>query len=411
MIMKIFEWIVGYCVIEIKSKYCEQVLTAASRSGAAISQIRRIDENTVRIHTGLFDDKDIEDIVKTDKDKFSPNTEITVIQKNGLLPWLVQHKMRSGFAAGFILCIAATILMLSVIWAIDVTGLYEISAAEFSDALEQNGLYIGAFSNGHDFDAIRIALMREFENIAYVTFNINGSRLSVDVVESTMPPDTVDNTDYRNIVAKTDGVLITAEAYEGKIAVKAGQAVKKGELLVSGIFTSKVIGYRLVRASALMLAYTRRTYEAFIPYTITEYEKTDNSIDTYELSVFNIAFSLPFQDENAYEYFDTTDETIYLTAGEKVLPLSVKISHIQQLEPTVYILSYEEAKQRLLCELNEEMRIDLHGLDVKDEQISFTETELGLYCKIDCTVIDDIAQPQTIYTEFVKKGKLSANAE
>lgn len=401
--MNIFEWLTGYCTVEIRSWYCERIITAVTRAGIAIWNIQRIDEKTMHIRIGLYEDKELISTVESEKEKLSPNTEIKILEKKGFIPWLFQHKMRSGFVAGAILCLTAIILMFSIIWSIDTKGLHAISPIDFSNALEKNGLYVGALSGGHDFDEIRLSLMREFSNIAYVTFNINGSRLEIDVEESTMPPETVDNLEYRNIVAKEDGVLILAEAYEGKINVKVGQAVEKGDLLVSGIFPSKEIGYRPVRASAKMLAYTKRTYESFTPYTVTEYVHTKESCNKYEISVFNIKIPLPFLGNHSYEFFDTNEETVHLTAGEDVLPVSIKVSNITKLEAKTHTLTKKEAEEKLLAEINERMRPDINGLEVTDKTVTFSETELGLYCRVDCTVIDDIAFPQPIYTEFIER--------
>ncbi len=404
--MKIFEWLTGYCSIEIKSWYCERVIMAAAKAGIEIWQIERINEKAVRAKIGLYDDKELLKTVESEKDKLSADTEIVILEKDGLIPWIIRHKMRSGFVAGGALCLTAIILMFSIVWSVDITGLYEISPIEFRKSLDGNGIYVGAFANGHDFDEIRLSMMREYDNIAYITFNKKGSRIQVDVTESKLPPETVNNLDYRNIIAKEDGVLIVAEAYEGKINVKSGQAVEKGDLLVSGIFPSKEIGFRLVRASAKMLAYTKKTYEAFTPYTVTEYLPTDESCRKYEISVFNINFTLPFFGSNSYDFYDEVNETVHLTAGENVLPVSVKISNITKLEAKTYTMTSEEARKKLTAEIDEIMRLDLHGLEITDTTVTFTETELGLYCRYDCTVIDDIAEPQTIHTEFTKRKTL-----
>lgn len=401
--MKIFDWLAGFCNIEIHSWYCERVITAAAKEGIPLWQIERIDDKTVRAKTGLFDDTELLSLIEREREKLSPDTEIVVCDKDGLIPWLIDHKMRSGFAAGAVICIIAVIMMLSVIWSVDISGLYTVSPKEFSEALERQGLYIGAFANGHDFDAIRFSLIREFEQIAYITFNIDGSRLKVEVTESDQIPETVDNLEYRNIIAKEDGVLIVAEAYEGKIMVEAGHAVEKGELLISGIFPSKEISYRLVRASGKMTAYTKKTYEAFTPYTVTEYLQTDEVSRKYEISIFNMTIPLPFFGDHSYEFFDTEEETVYLTAGEDILPVSVKVSTFNRLEATTHTFTFDEAKDRLLAEIDEKMRIDTHGLEVTDIKVSFAETDLGLYCKTECTVIDDIAMPQKIYTEFIPR--------
>ena len=97
---------------------------------------------------------------------------------------------------------------------------------------------------------------------------------------------------------------------------------------------------------------------------------------------------------------------LVMAAGENVLPVSVKISNITKLEAKTYTMTSEEARKKLTAEIDEIMRLDLHGLEITDTTVTFTETELGLYCRYDCTVIDDIAEPQTIHTEFTKRKTL-----
>lgn len=72
-----------------------------------------------------------------------------------------------------------------------------------------------------------------------MSINIKGVRAEVVVRESPKKPKIEDLTIPADVVAERDGVILEIGAKRGKKMVKNGDAVLKGEVLISGLVTHK----------------------------------------------------------------------------------------------------------------------------------------------------------------------------
>ena len=179
------------------------------------------------------------------------------------------------------------------------------------------------------------------------------------------------------------------------------QAVRKGQLLVSGVYNSKVIGYRLVHSDAKILARTRRTYTEFCPFESTETIATGESDKFYALKIFGISVNLSFFNKVNYEYFESVSEEKELCIGENiVLPISLvtTVLYEQELESVSY--DEESAKEYISSVFDETLRIDLHGLEIEEAETAFSVTDEGVCGVLDCTVIEDICHWREIEVEI-----------
>jgi len=395
--MNVSDIILGGCVLEICGNRCEEVISLLAKKNLDVWNIEK-KKNGIKLKSSLYNRQNVIDTVHEIN-----GMECKKIRTYGFLIWLWNHRLRSGFTVGFLLFFISLIMMFSVVWSVDISGIYSVPESELRECLSDCGLYPGAFIVGHNIDLVRLEIMRKFDEIAYVTLNFNGCRLYVEVEESTVPPSIVDKFDFCNIVASRDGVLIECNTYQGVKQVKVGDAVKKGDLLVSGVYPSKVIGYRLVRSDAEMLAYTRRDYSVFVPYKSEVLTETGNTINKYTLKLFDILLDVPFTGTNLYQFYDINTEEIKMTVSDTVLPVSLISEEYRELEKTVLFVSENDAELLACKQLDEEMRIDLFGLETVSVTQKISVSENGVTVSRICTVIENIAESSPIIREIKKK--------
>ena len=157
--------------------------------------------------------------------------------------------------------------MSSFIWGIEISGI-EIDENTVHN-LYENGLKIGMLKNMVDVDAVRSKMMTNMPEIAWIGINIIGSKAEVEIKERIQKPDIVEKDKPYNIKAKCDGVITRIEVKQGMPLVKQGDVVTKGQLLVSGVLESSVVGVRLVPSSAIILAKTWHE-KSILGYTETQ---------------------------------------------------------------------------------------------------------------------------------------------
>ena len=191
------------------------------------------------------------------------------------------------------------------------------------------------------------------------------------------------------------------EAYKGAPQVEKFSAVRKGQLLVSGIYNSKVIGYRMVHSDAKIIARTRRTYTEFCPYEFTELIETGREDVFYHLNIFGLSINLSFFNKINYDFYESVSEETEFCLGKSItLPISmVKTVLYEQVEKTVS-LGEESAKKRISASFDEKIRIELHGIEIEECEEFFTVADEGIYGVLDCTVIEDICEVREIEVEI-----------
>lgn len=151
--------------------------------------------------------------------------------------FLTRFRKRYALLAGLALSILAACILSNFILVIDVTGNERVSRAEILSALNQLGFGVGSYGPAVDErDLVNRALL-ELEDVGFLTINIKGIRAEVVVREAPVKPEIVDKNKRADVVAVRDGVILEVGAKAGKEMVKEGDAVLKGEVLISGLVT------------------------------------------------------------------------------------------------------------------------------------------------------------------------------
>lgn len=392
-------YILGWNKICVKGYFVEELFNAVKREGIYIWNIDKPDQNTVtfKVFTsslGLL-------LGLSDCDDSLCDLDIKVCDSGGFIEDLLKYKLRSGIIAGFLLSVVILAIMTSFIWKIEISGLLSIPEDAFLDALAENGIFVGALTSGHDFREIRYNILHDYENIAYVTVNMKGCKAEVEVDERIVPPELRDP-EPCNLFAKRDGQIVFIETYQGLPQVKKYDAVQKGDLLVSGVYDSQVIGYRLVHADAEIKARTRRTYTEFCPFVSVELVETGKTDVLYTLKIFGLNIGIPFFNKNKFEAYDSFSEESELRLGsDVVLPISLVRTTVCEYKEQEVLYSEDSAKAHIESSLDELLRLELHGLEIESCEKRFVVTDDGVYGVYDMTVIENICEERKIEIEII----------
>ncbi len=395
------EWgdhIVGWRKIEVCGFYVEEFLNAVKNENIEIWELRKKDQCSISFKIHSFSEEKLFEVAESKRSL--REMEVTVCESGGLIEDILRYKLRSGLFVGFIFAVVLFFVMTSFIWKIEITGLNSIPEEKLLEALAENGIAIGALTTGHDFQKIKYDIIHDFKNIAYITVNMKGCKAEVEVDESVIPPE-IDETFPCNIVAKNDGQILLIEAYKGIPQVKKYEAVRKGQLLVGGIYNSNVIGYRLVHSEAKIMARMRQTYTEFCPFVSSQIEETGKTDVFYELKIFGLNIDLSFFKKNNYGKYESISEETELRIGEDlVLPISLVKTVVYEQNEKPVVHDEDSATAYIESVLNEKMRIALHGIEVESIEKRFSVDENGVYGVYDLTVIDDICEVREIEVEI-----------
>ncbi len=302
---------------------------------------------------------------------------------------------RPGIIAGIIAAILIVSLAGSVIWDVRVECDGVISDDWVKEILAAHGIYPGARKSKLDIGRIQADIESESRDIAWISVNVIGTVAYVEVIDEVIPQAVDEKFDGVNLVAAHDGLLTGFEVIAGEPAAELGATVKKGDLLVSGLYDSKRFGYRAVEAEGRVFARTEEVFSVEIPleYTSRYAEKSE----IREISLIFFAFRQKIFKKGGFSgaNYDIIYSDIYIYAdGEKTLPVGISVGRRNIYTEEIKKRTAEEASELAYLELNRQILSALPDAEILSRSYSAEESTDGtayrLVCRVNC--IRDIAE-------------------
>ena len=172
---------------------------------------------------------------------------------------------RKLLLTGLLFLIGLTALLPTRVLFFRVEGNKAVPKAQILWEAERQGLSFGASRRGVRSERVKNALLEAIPKLEWVGVNTQGCTAVISVRERTAPA-LVPEAKHQvgNIVAAMDGYILSVTVTQGTGQVQPGQAVKKGEILISG-YTDCGICIQAAQAEGEILAQTQRQLEAVTP--------------------------------------------------------------------------------------------------------------------------------------------------
>jgi similar to stage IV sporulation protein len=265
------------------------------------------------------------------------------------------------------------------------------------EQLAAAGLSVGE-RLGEEIDTREIEnrLLRASPDIAWISVNLRGTVAEVQIREMQKEQSAV-SSDKVNLVAAADGTVRSIRLLTGEAVVSAGQQVRAGELLISGVRDSSVHGFEVVGARGEVMAQTEHQKIVQIPLTVEE--KVYTGDEKCEKSLFFFGKSIKFSKSTGI--IGGSCDTIYtmekwaLPTGH-ALPLGWETVRYRPYGIKVRTRSQREAYALAMAELEQHLRgcADDALLLHKSVRVSYSDTYCTLVC--DYTCLQNIAVPSPL---------------
>ena len=266
--IKIWNYLKGYVIIKVEGLTLERLLNLASVYNIYLWDIKRHSNIVLEMRTTTTGFKELKNIVK------KVGCRIEIQEKRGLPFHLMKLRKRKMLVVGFLLSCMMIFLLTSTIWKIEILGNEQTHKEEIISLLKENNIGIGKSKYKIDKEIAKDILIGEYDYFSFVTVNIKGTNLIIEVKEQDLPPEKVDKNFPCNIVAKRKGVIVKVVARNGRSMVKKDDVVEEGQVLVTGILTNEdTEDHLLVHSEGEILAITR--YSATVEEYLVKKEEKD----------------------------------------------------------------------------------------------------------------------------------------
>lgn len=339
----IYRIISGYLKVSFYGEYRERILSLCATNGITLWNSRFTGDS---IESCILV-RDFRHIRKIARGK---GVRVHILKKRGL-PFITErYKKRFGILVGAVLFFLILELMSGYIWIIDINGNQSVSDSEILAACNNIGIHVGIKKNSIYPKIEREKLLLELDKIAWASLNIEGSRLTVNVTETKQAED--GNKSYSNLKADTDGIIEKMDIVSGTSVVKVGDAVKKGDLLVSGIIET-ADDTRFVNSKGTVTAKTERTM------ILSEDYKQKISVPTGEVKTKSVlelfGFKMPLYLGVENEPYEESKKTVTAKLFGQNLPIKIYKKRFEFYSERLVTYNYDELCGRLEKCLAEEI--------------------------------------------------------
>lgn len=319
-------------------------------------------------------------------------TRVRSLSHRGLTKHTRSFRRHPGYVVGAVLAAAIYMWLGSHIWVVEVTGVEDALKESVVQVLRDGGVGVGMPMKEADLTAVRMNVIACVPQVHHISVYIDGCVAKADVTladEDRLPPDDTPT----NLVARKDGLIVSMRVSMGEKAVKVGEAVVAGDLLVCGM-TETTKGVLLHHSRAVIMAQTEQTITACASRHETV---TVGGRRIVCPTVRFLSLSLPLYSSGAaVEDWTVTRETRELTLFGTTLP--VGISYVCYTEPAEKAVVYtdEETEALASARLQEAIRDALPSAQLVDVK---TDTVWeGDICRMTArvTAIEDIAVEQRL---------------
>ena len=362
--MGLFDSLAGSLYVELTSADISGSLRAINEIKIPVCNLQTIDDLTARFTVPRKALKQIQNMAQHKGER------LTVLAYTGIFWKLWGLNKRPVLVVGMLFLFVLALYLPSRILFVEVEGNEEISAKLIREAAQDAGIKFGATRRAVRSEKVKNELLGTLPQLQWAGVNTYGSRAVISVKERAAEPQKAEPFVSSNIIASCDGVITELTVTGGSGVCGVGQAVQKGQLLISG-YTDCGGVITAGRAEGEVFAQTRREITAITP--------SENEIRTHEsLSQTKYCLCIGKKRINFYKGSGISDGSCvkmvtqyYLTLpGGYRLPLSLVKEHHIAYQMQTHQIDGAQAEVRL----SEFSRALLQGEGVALEIMDAQET-------------------------------------
>lgn len=281
---------------------------------------------------------------------------LEVLGRGGLPAFAERLHGRQIWTTGLLFFAVGLYLLSAFIWTIEVEGNERLETEQLLSACREMGLHPGAWKDGVVLEEITEGLLSAFPDIAWASIGLKGTGVTVHLAETIEKAEVVDRDTPCDIIAAEDGVILQITVERGTPLVKAGDVVKKGDVLISSALTIGLEGeeqhteYTAAEGTVVARIWKRLSQEMPLQYEEKCYggqEKENRSLLLFDREVDII------HPDSGVQWEKTVLTEQELSIGDFRLPIGIKREHWREVILLEQTRTAQEAKELLEKELRQ----------------------------------------------------------
>ena len=344
----------GYYTVTVEGLDTESFLNYLIRNKIYVYNVNRMEKSKIQFNIDRNNYKKLKKIHRSNKFKIK-------VKKQTGIPFIAK---RIYTYRGMVICaiISLIILMSTSQFVTDVyiTAPEGIDKTALKKELYIQGVKPGVYKKSIDRKIVRENIMGKFKQIAYVSINVKGTNIFVNITKKDESQNSDENSNYCNIIAQKDGIIEKIVPRSGEAIVQEGDIVKKGDVLINGANTT---------AQPEVWAMTFYEAKKTSNYIDIKNQRTGNKKNVYTISFYDKKYKILRNIK--YRDYEIENNIKVLRIGDYTFPVKITVSTFYEVKKVENKIDVEKLKKELsskvLKQLEYTIPVSARILDVKDK--------------------------------------------
>ena len=344
----------GYYTVTVEGLDTESFLNYLIRNKIYVYNVNRMEKSKIQFNIDRNNYKKLKKIHRSNKFKIK-------VKKQTGIPFIAK---RIYTYRGMVICaiISLIILMSTSQFVTDVyiTAPEGIDKTALKKELYIQGVKPGVYKKSIDRKIVRENIMGKFKQIAYVSINVKGTNIFVNITKKDESQNSDENSNYCNIIAQKDGIIEKIVPRSGEAIVQEGDIVKKGDVLINGANT---------KAKPEVWAMTFYEAKKTSNYIDIKNQRTGNKKNVYTISFYDKKYKILRNIK--YRDYEIENNIKELRIGDYTFPVKITVSTFYEVKKVENKIDVEKLKKELsskvLKQLEYTIPVSARILDVKDK--------------------------------------------
>jgi len=358
---QLIRFIRGYVIIGVNGPSFEQLINRLVHANITVWNIRRKGNAGGECHISLADFFRLKRYLR------ETGCRIRIKGRFGLPFMLDKLGRRKSFAIGAAAFVLGMYMLSSLVWSVEVTGNEKLPEEQIIQAAKQQGVFPLQWKfRLQDQGTIADQLARTLPNVSWVGVELQGTKLTIRVVEATVPDQRIPQSP-RHLVSAADGVITRIIADRGVPQVGVNSRVKEGDILISGILGNEE-NREAVVAEGEVRGLVWYEYKVQVPIVRQHETLTGNERKEFHLILGNRSLQLTGYWEEPFANERTAAERKQLQIGKWSLPIGWMVENHQETVVQEEKLTPGEAAQIGVANARADLMAKLHGDAVIEQE-------------------------------------------
>ena len=256
--MTFWKSIDGIVEVEMTAAEPEKALTAITLAGVELSNVCHEKELTCSFTIRRRDYARLTALCQRQ------GQSVTIVRRRGIYYALMHLRKRKLLLLGMGILLLSAFFLPTRILFVRVEGNERIPENRIISAAEENGIHFGASRRQVRSEKVKNAVLDAIPQLQWAGVNTKGCTAVISVRERESNRSASQSTAVSSIIADRDGYILSCVVTQGSARVQPGQAVRKGQTLISG-YTECGISIQATQAKGEVMARTIRNLTVLAP--------------------------------------------------------------------------------------------------------------------------------------------------